>query len=115
MARIAGLLPLAGMAGLLLSSWLVAACGVSPSTNADQQSFLAAVHQQAPLVGNYRSDSRVVALGQAVCNDLAAGVSVPAIASRLASSSLPAPDLGAIMSSASQSLCPKYASVFSGG
>jgi len=115
MARAAGLLPLAGIAGLLLAGWLVAACGGSSEPSANQQSFLAAVHQQAPDVGAYRSDARVVALGQAVCNDLAAGVGVPDIASRLASSSLPSPDLGAIMSAASQTLCPQYASVFSGG
>jgi hypothetical protein len=112
MSRAAGVLPLAGV---LLCGWLVAACGGTAEPSANQQAFLAAVHQQAPDVGNYRSDTRVVALGQAVCNDLAAGVSVSDIASRLYSSSLPSPDLGAVMSAASQVLCPKYASAFSGG
>ncbi len=116
MARVGELLPLAGIAGLLLAGWLLAACGGSTgATSANRQAFLSAVHQQAPDVGNYRSDSRVVALGQAVCNDLGAGVSVPDIASRLSSPTLPTPDLGAILSAASQDLCPQYASAFSGG
>ena len=101
--------------GVLLGGWLVAACGGSGAPSPNQQAFLTAVHQQAPDIGSYRSDSRVAALGHAVCNDLAAGVSVSDIASRLSSSTLPTPDLGAVMTAASQVLCPKYASAFSGG
>jgi Protein of unknown function (DUF732) len=109
------MLPIAGMAGLLLCGLLVAACGATAESKVTQQDFLAVLHQQAPDVGGYRTDSQAVALGQAVCNDLAAGVTVSEISSRLRSSTLPSPDLGAVMSAASQVLCPKYASAFSGG
>jgi hypothetical protein len=94
---------------------VAAGCGGSSTPNADTQAFVNEVHQQAPDIGTYRSDQRLIALGQAVCNDLAAGVSVSQISSLLATPDLPTPDLGAVMSVASQTLCPKYASAFSAG
>jgi hypothetical protein len=103
------------MGGAAVGAWAMAGCGASSTATANQQAFLAAVHQQAPDIGNYFSDSRVAALGQAVCNDLGANVSVSDIAARLSSSSLPTPDLGAVMTAASQDLCPKYASTLGGG
>lgn len=101
------------IAGLVLAG---AGCGGSSpaAASGDTGAFVNQVHQQEPDIGNYRSDSRLVALGRAVCNDLAAGVSVGEIADRLSSPGLPAPDLGAVMTTAAQVLCPKYASAFSG-
>lgn len=92
-----------------------AGCGGSSSGGSlDTQTFIDEVHQQEPDIGNYRSDARLVALGRAVCNDLAAGVSTAEIADRLSTPGLPTPDLGAVMTTASQVLCPKYASAFAG-
>lgn len=106
MVAIAGLVLAGAGAGCANSS--------SAATSSDTSAFVNQVHQQEPDIGNYRSDSRLVALGRAVCNDLAAGVSVQNIADRLSSPGLPAPDLGAVMTTAGQVLCPKYASAFSG-
>ena len=80
--------------------------------------FLSAVHGNAPDIGTYRSDTQLVELGNAVCEDLSSGVSSQQVADRIetvdANNPLPTEDLGAVMAAAGQALCPKYAGLFGG-
>jgi hypothetical protein len=100
-------------AGALLTVGLVG-CGSGPSasTNRQDQQFVDSVVSAAPDVGRYRSDTQLIRLGQAACEGFASGVSYEQLADRLALSEganpLPSEDLGAVITSAVQSFCPKY-------
>jgi hypothetical protein len=96
------------------------ACGSgSGSSGPADQAFLADVHAGAPDISQYRSDLQLVRLGQAVCADFAAGASYEAVADRLGVSagaaSLPSGDLGAVITSAADDLCPRYRAQVGGG
>lgn len=91
---------------------ILVGCGSGSGTGSGSApAFLQQVHARAPDIGNYRSDSDLVKLGRAVCNELAAGASREQVADRQAGSSkaLPSEDLGAVITAATQTLCPKYA------
>ncbi|MGH9107841.1 MAG: DUF732 domain-containing protein [Acidimicrobiales bacterium] len=100
---------LAGLAALLLAS-----CGGragAASAHADEK-FLNSVYSQAPDIGTYRSSPQLFRLGQTVCDDLRAGASVRQLGDRLplaeGSVLLPPGDLGVVISSAVDVLCPQY-------
>lgn len=95
---------------------LAAACagcgggaGLSSST---RQSFLNTVYSQAPDISSYRTGSQLVSMAQAVCSDLEAGAGIQEVADRVplseGSVSLPADDLGVLMSAAVGSICPQF-------
>lgn len=102
--------------GLLALGGLASGCGSStPSlaAQAQQQSFLNDVHETAADVNSYRTNSELVRLGHAVCDDLRSGASYGTIADRLGTtqgaSTLPTVDLGAVITSAARVFCPAYA------
>lgn len=85
----------------------------TPDSPADQ-AFLGAVHQQAPDIANYRSDVALVRLAHAACDAFKSGASYEELADRMAllegKNPLPSQDLGAVISSAVDSYCPRYQS-----
>ena len=101
-----------------LAVMAIAGCGGGsrPASEQADRSFLAVVHQNAPDVGTYRSDSQILELGHAVCGDLSSGATLLQVADRIATvdaaNPLPSVDLGSVMSAAGEVLCPKYASLF---
>jgi hypothetical protein len=104
-------------AALVVMGAALVGCGSSspsPAAQAQQQAFLNDVHETAADVNNYRTDTELVRLGHAVCDDLRSGASEGTIADRLATTSgasqLPSEDLGAVITSAAQVFCPAYAS-----
>ncbi|MCL2394347.1 MAG: DUF732 domain-containing protein [Acidimicrobiaceae bacterium] len=97
----------------LLGLFLVG-CGAGQSEAAKQrdQQFVQSVESAAPDVGHYRNDTQLIRLGKAVCTGFATGVSYQQLADRLilseGSNPLPSEDLGAVISSAVNTYCPKY-------
>lgn len=106
------------LAALAVLGLTLAGCGggTSPATRRADQAFLAQVHQNVPDIGTYRSDSQLLHLGHAVCDDLSSGASLLQVADRIGtvqiSDPLPSEDLGSVMSAAGTVLCPRYASLF---
>jgi hypothetical protein len=88
---------------------------LSGSSSSATQPYLQQVHSQAPDISNYRTNSELVKIGQGVCNQFSAKATVEQVADKVAppgsTGALPSEDLGAVINSAVQSLCPKYASV----
>jgi hypothetical protein len=94
------------------------ACGSSrPSAaaQAEQQAFLAQVHDAVPTINHLRSDSQLVGLGHAVCTGFEAGVSYEDLADRMSlqDGNLPTSVLGTVITSAGEHLCPKYSALVS--
>ena len=71
-----------------------------------------ALHLADPQINSYRTDVQLTRLGHAVCDDFSSGASYQEVADRLAtlqgSNALPSPDLGSVIDSAAQTMCPKY-------
>ena len=89
------------------------ACGKSSSaTSPADENYLSELHGAAPDVGSFRSDIQLVRLGHAACDGLAAGASYETVADRLALQeqhpALPSADLGAVITSAADNICPQY-------
>ncbi len=101
------------MAGLVLVAGLAAACHSSTgaSSSADQ-AYLAEVHSAAPDINSLRSDTQLIRLGHAVCDDFRAKASYQEVADRLSIESgadqLSSADLGAVITSAADNYCPQY-------
>ncbi len=96
-------------AGILLLS----GCGSgSPASTAQDNAYLAELHDAAPDIAALRSDTQLVRLGHAACDGFAAGASYAQLADRMAllegSHPLPSQDLGAVITSAADNYCPKY-------
>jgi hypothetical protein len=76
--------------------------------------FISSVLDAAPDIGTYRSDTQLIRLGHAACDGFASGVSYEQLADQLTlqegSNPLPSEDLGAVITAAVESLCPKYLS-----
>ncbi len=95
----------------------VAGCGstTSAATTAEDASFLASVHDNAPDIGEYRSDVALIRLGHAACDGFRGGVSYQVLADRLTlnegSDAVPASDLGAVITAAVSAYCPQYSSL----
>jgi hypothetical protein len=91
------------------------ACGSGSSTaSAADQSYLQSLHLAQPDIGSYRTDVQLARLGHAVCDDFAGGTSYQQLADRLltleGSRPMPSEDLGAVIDSAVNTLCPQYRS-----
>jgi hypothetical protein len=101
-------------AGTLLGLLVLGAgCGggSTESSSADA-AFLAALHLADPNINNYRTDVQLVRLGHAACDGFRAGASYQELADRLAleegSNPLPSQDLGSVITSAVDGLCPQF-------
>ena len=72
------------------------------------------MHVDAPDITTYRSDTELIRMGHAACDDFQAGASYQEIADRLrlqeGSHALPSQDLGVVISSAVQAYCPRFVS-----
>jgi Protein of unknown function (DUF732) len=92
---------------------LAAACGGHTATNdaADQQ-FLGAIHDAAPNIGSYRTDTELVRIGHAACDGFRSHASYEQLADRLTleegSNPLPSEDLGTVITSAVEAFCPQF-------
>lgn len=99
---------------LVAMTMVVAACSATHSSatrRATQQQYVDNVHQHASDIGQYLNDSKLVKLGNVVCDGFRAKASTQQIADRMEVSggqNLPPPDLGAIISAAVKQLCPAY-------
>jgi Protein of unknown function (DUF732) len=104
--------------GLLLAAAGVAALlatGCHPHTStsgASDEQFLAAVHDAAPNIGTYRSDTELIRIGHAACDGFRSHASYEELADRLAlqegSNPLPSEDLGTVITSAVEAFCPQF-------
>jgi hypothetical protein len=101
------------VATVAASASLAGACGSGSSTNsAADQAFLQTLHLTDPQINTYRTDVQLTRLGHAVCDDFSSGASYQEVADRLStlqgSSALPSPDLGSVIDSAVEAMCPQY-------
>ena len=92
---------------------LAGACGSGGTkTSAADQAYLAEVRDSVPDISSVRSDTQLVRLGRVVCDDFRARASYEEVADRLSteagSNSLPAADLGAVITAAADNYCPQY-------
>ncbi|MBO0693883.1 MAG: DUF732 domain-containing protein [Acidimicrobiaceae bacterium] len=93
---------------------LLLGCGAGRSAAAKQQDqrFVQSVESAAPDVSHYRNNTQLIRLGKAACVGFASGVSYQQLADRLilseGSHPLPSEDLGAVITSAVNTYCPKY-------
>lgn len=106
------------LAGLVVVVWLGAACNSSPGTSSPaDQAYLSEVHGSAPDINATRSDTQLVRLGHAVCDDFRAKASYQEVADRLSimagSDRLSSQDLGAVITAAADNYCPQYRSLVS--
>ena len=115
----AGRIPGAAV-GVAVILTVLSGCGgdsSSSSLSTTDTNFVAAVTSAAPDINTYRSDSQLILLGQAACDDFAAGASYQELADRLSvlqgSHPMPSADLGAVITSAVATMCPKYRSQIS--
>ena len=99
---------------LLATTLVVTACSAthpSAAQRATQQHYVDDVHLNASDIGQYLTDSKLVKLGNAVCDGFRAKASIQQIADRMELSggqNLPPQDLGALISAAVKELCPAY-------
>lgn len=93
---------------------LLLGCGSGQSARGKQedQRFVQSVQSAAPDVNRYRNDTQLIRLGKAACAGFESGVSYQQLADRLilseGSNPLPSEDLGAVITSAVNTYCPKY-------
>jgi hypothetical protein len=84
------------------------------SNSAADSSFIGSVHVGAPDIASYRSDTELIRMGHAACDDFQSGASYQEIADRLTiqegSHALPSQDLGVVISSAVEAYCPRFVS-----
>lgn len=87
------------------------------AVNPSDEGYLSEVHGADPNVNSVRSDTQLVRLGHAVCDDFRAKASYEEVADRLSittgSNRLPAADLGAVITAAADNYCPQYRSLVS--
>jgi hypothetical protein len=93
---------------------LAAACGGghAASNDAADRQFLGAVHDAAPNIGSYRSDTQLIRIGHAACDGFRAHASYEQLADRLTleegANPLPSEDLGTVITSAVEAFCPQF-------
>src|SRR5579875_3561934 len=92
----------AALAGLL------AACGTSAASAAEQQAYLGQVHAQLPAIASLRTDTSLVRLGTAACDGLSSGAGFAAVAAQLQSANptLASEAVGTLVTAAADQLCP---------
>jgi hypothetical protein len=100
-------------AALAGAAVLLAGCGGgSGSSSQADAGFLSAVHVAAPDVSQYRTDTELVRLGHAACDEFRGHASFLQIADRLAleegSNRLPSQDLGDVITAAVDAFCPQF-------
>lgn len=105
------------LAGCLASLAGCSAGSPAASGRADA-AFLSEVAASAPGITDLRSAGQLLGLGRAVCDAFAGGAGFQETADRLSteegSHPLPTEDLGAVISSAADNLCPRYRDRVSG-
>jgi hypothetical protein len=93
---------------------LAAACGGghTASNDAATRQFLGAVHDAAPNIGTYRTDTQLIRIGHAACDGFRSHASYEQLADRLSleegSHPLPSEDLGTVITSAVEAFCPQF-------
>jgi hypothetical protein len=98
----------------VMTVMIVAACGAtqpSAAQKAAQQHYIDGVHLNATDIRQFRTDSQLIKLGNAVCDGFRANASTQQVADlmeRTGGQNLPPQDLGAIISTAVKELCPAY-------
>jgi Protein of unknown function (DUF732) len=82
----------------------------SAAARAVDQRFVDGVHESATDISKYRTDSQVTKMGHAACDGFRANANIEQIAGLLerTAPNLPAGDIGAIISTAVNVLCPAY-------
>jgi hypothetical protein len=96
--------------GVLLAA-IGCGTGTSAAQRANEQTYLAYLHQTAPATGAHKTDRQLVNLGHAVCDGFRARANTQQIADLLEQRAGPAlapSDVGAIISGAVKELCPAY-------
>jgi Protein of unknown function (DUF732) len=96
-----------------VAALLATGCHPHTSTSgASDEQFLAAVHDAAPNIGTYRSDTELIRIGHAACDGFRSHASYEELADRLAlqegSNPLPSEDLGTVITSAVEAFCPQF-------
>jgi Protein of unknown function (DUF732) len=95
-------------------SLLAAACGGghAASNDAADGQFLGAVHDAAPNIGTYRTDTQLIRIGHAACDGFRSHASYEQLADRLTleegANPLPSEDLGTVITSAVEAFCPQF-------
>jgi hypothetical protein len=86
----------------------------SSGPNPADAAYLSEVQDAEPAITSLRSDTQLIRLGHAVCDDFSAGVSYEEVADRLSllsgSDTLPSEDLGAVITAAADNYCPQFRS-----
>jgi hypothetical protein len=102
---------------VVLTLLLVGCGGRVVSNEPEVKAYLNSVYSQSPDIGTYRTGPQLVSLGEAVCSDFASGAGMEQVADRVplveGNVTLPASDLGIVISAAVSSLCPKFRRVLS--
>jgi hypothetical protein len=95
------------------AGFLFGACshrGGAPS--AADSAFVTQLMAAQPDITTYRNDTQLIRLGHVACDDFSAGASYQETADRMTleegSKRLPSEDLGAVITVAVNTLCPKY-------
>jgi len=89
-------------------------CGAarSEATRQKDEQFVQSVQSAAPDVESFRNATQLVRLGEAACAGFDSGVSYQQLADRLVVTEgpnpLPTEDLGAVITAAVRTFCPKY-------
>jgi hypothetical protein len=102
-------------ATLAVVSLVAVGCGSGSSgtaTGPEQSAYLSAVSLAAPDISTYRTATQLIRMGNAACDGFASGADYEVVADRLAleqgSDPLPAEDLGAVITTAANTLCTQY-------
>jgi Protein of unknown function (DUF732) len=99
---------------VVLAAAVAGGCGTGSSSGnqAADQSFLSEVLNAAPNINSVRSNTQLIRLGHAVCDDFRAKASYEQVADRLSieagSDTLPPEDLGAVITAAADNYCPQF-------
>jgi hypothetical protein len=102
------------VAAIAIAATVLSACAggqKSPARRAAEQRYVEGVHEQATDIRQYLNDSKLVRLGNAVCDGFRARGGIEQIADlmeRTNGRNLSPGDLGAIISNSVKNLCPAY-------
>lgn len=99
--------------GLVAIGLGLGACGSgSAQMSATDSAFVQQVQAEAPDISTYRTPVQLTRMGHAVCDGFSSGASYEELADRVStlegSDALSSEDLGAVMDSAVQTLCPQF-------
>lgn len=99
-------------ASVALALGLAACGGGAGAPSASDTAFLANVHNNAPDISSYRSDTELERLGRAACAGFSSHASYEQLADRLTldegGDPLPSEDLGVVIDAAVQAYCPQF-------